>query len=76
MHLLDLNAWRTFLQVKSLIVFFLINFYLKHFQGTNLLVQNLGRSIDDSELKYLFSSFGTITSAKVSLLLPYRENIG
>ncbi|KAK3777052.1 hypothetical protein RRG08_008900 [Elysia crispata] len=34
-------------------------------EGTNLLVQNLGRSIDDSELKSLFSSFGTITSAKV-----------
>lgn len=35
------------------------------YQGVNLFVKNLDDSIDDEKLKQEFSSFGTITSAKV-----------
>ena len=35
-------------------------------QGSNLIIQNLEKRIDDLELKLLFSKFGVITSAKVT----------
>ncbi|GFS24018.1 polyadenylate binding protein [Elysia marginata] len=43
-------------------------------EGANLLVQNLERSIDDEQLMNCFSSFGTITSAKV--MMKNKNSLG
>ncbi|ANB11271.1 polyadenylate-binding protein [Sugiyamaella lignohabitans] len=37
----------------------------KHYQGVNLYVKYLNKSLDDEGLKNAFSKFGTITSAKI-----------
>lgn len=39
------------------------------YQGVNLYIKNLDDSIDDENLKELFSEFGTITSCKVCTIL-------
>lgn len=38
---------------------------MSRYQGLNLYVRNLDDAIDDERLRREFSSFGTITSAKV-----------
>lgn len=40
---------------------------LNRYQGINLYIKNLDDTIDDELLKYHFSAYGTITSAKVML---------
>ena len=39
---------------------------INRYQGINLYVKNLDDTIDDELLRHHFSSYGTITSAKVS----------
>jgi len=41
---------------------------MNKYQGVNLYIKNLDDTIDDERLKKEFSKFGTITSAKVSLV--------
>lgn len=38
---------------------------LRQFQGVNLYIKNLEKSIDDTRLRREFESYGTITSVKV-----------
>lgn len=47
----------------------------KKFKGSNLYVKNLEDSVDDGQLRNIFEEFGTITSAKVGLLVK-SKNIG
>jgi len=42
---------------------------INRYQGVNLYVKNLDENIDDEKLRKEFSQFGTITSAKVRLLV-------
>jgi len=42
---------------------------MNRYQGVNLYVKNLDDTIDDERLRKEFSVFGTITSAKVIILL-------
>ena len=41
---------------------------MNRYQGVNLYVKNLDDNIDDERLRKEFSQFGTITSARVSLV--------
>lgn len=47
---------------------------MNRYQGVNLYVKNLDDTIDDERLRKEFSPFGTITSAKVKLLLLLNKN--
>lgn len=42
---------------------------MNRYQGVNLYVKNLDDTIDDERLRKEFSVFGTITSAKVVVIL-------
>ena len=41
--------------------------------GSNLYIKNLDETVDDNQLREAFTSYGTITSAKVSLCLVARS---
>ena len=42
---------------------------LQHYQGINLYIKNLDESITDDDLRKHFSKFGSITSAKVFIII-------
>ena len=48
---------------------------INRYQGVNLYVKNLDDVIDDERLRKEFSQFGTITSAKVILLIMLLEDL-
>lgn len=45
-------------------------------QGTNLYVKNLDDSVDDETLRYHFSKYGTVTSAKVMMQDYHSKGFG
>ena len=47
---------------------------LNRYQGVNLYVKNLDDSIDDERLRKEFTPYGTITSARVSVIAIFRFN--
>lgn len=47
---------------------------INRYQGVNLYVKNLDDGIDDERLRKEFSQFGTITSAKVTMVNPDSRN--
>jgi polyadenylate-binding protein len=44
---------------------------MNRYQGVNLYVKNLDDTIDDERLRKEFTPFGTITSAKVVILITF-----
>jgi polyadenylate-binding protein len=47
---------------------------MNRYQGVNLYVKNLDDTIDDERLRKEFTPFGTITSAKVQVLINCFSN--
>ncbi|XP_029642730.1 polyadenylate-binding protein 1-like [Octopus sinensis] len=47
-----------------------------HYQGLNLYIKNLDDSIDDERLRYHFSKYGAITSAKVMMINGRSKGFG